>query len=74
MGSIIYTLVTRGGILPLHDGGDVGEVGEATEAISAAFLPPIFVGTTLVSLFLVSPPSPYENASGCLYIVAFRSS
>jgi hypothetical protein len=38
-----------------------------------AFPPPIFAGTTSVSLFCVSPPPPQGNASRGLYIGVFRS-
>jgi hypothetical protein len=37
------------------------------------FPPPIFVGTTSILWFLVSPPPPGENVSGSLYIWVFRS-
>jgi hypothetical protein len=43
-------------------------------ATPAAFPPPIFVGTTSVYVFHVSPPPPLGNTEGSLYIVVSRSS
>jgi hypothetical protein len=37
-------------------------------ATLAAFPPPIFTGTTSISVFCVSPPPPLGNAEGGLYI------
>jgi hypothetical protein len=42
-------------------------------ATSAAFPPPVFIGTTSVSMFRVSPPPPDRNCWGGLYIGVFRS-
>jgi hypothetical protein len=43
-------------------------------ATSAAFPPPIFAGTTHVSVFCASPPPCIAITKGGLYIGVFRSS
>jgi membrane protein CcdC involved in cytochrome C biogenesis len=43
-------------------------------ATPAVFPPPIFVGTTSVSMFYVFPPPRIAIAEGGLYIGIFRSS
>jgi hypothetical protein len=43
-------------------------------ATPAVFPPPIFTGTTSVSVFLVFMPTSFAIAEGGLYIGVFRSS
>jgi hypothetical protein len=49
-------------------------VKKRRRATSAAFLPPIFAGTTYVSIFHVSLPPCITIIEGGLYIGIFRSS